>query len=74
MPPLWAKVQAINQYLEPVMKKELMRYLGMVGYYRGFCRNFLTVIAPLTDLLKANVRYLWCPDCQKAFETEGDPL
>ncbi len=34
--PLSAKVQAICDYLVPTMKKELMRFLGLVGYYRSF--------------------------------------
>lgn len=67
--PLQAKVQAIDEYPPPATKKELMRFLGLVGYYRGFCRNFSTVVAPLTDLLKANVKYIWSPLCQKAFES-----
>ena len=66
--PLQAKVQAVDQYPPPATKKELMRFLGLVGFYRGFCRNFSTVVAPLTDLLKANVKYIWSPLCQKAFE------
>lgn len=66
--PLRAKVQAIDQYPPPATKKELMSFLGLVGYYRGFCRNFSTVVAPLTDLLKAKVKFIWSPLCQKAFE------
>ncbi len=53
--PLSAKVQAICEYPAPITKKELMRFLGLVGYYRSFCRNFSSVVAPLTDLLKAKV-------------------
>lgn len=57
--PLRAKVQAVEQYPPPATKKELMRFLGLVGYYRGFCRNFSTVVAPMTDLLKAKAKYIW---------------
>lgn len=45
-----------------------MRFLGLVGYYRSFCRNFSTVVAPLTDLLKAKVTFVWSASCQQAFE------
>lgn len=38
--PVQEKVQAVEQYPPPAMKKELMRFLGLVGYYRSFCRNF----------------------------------
>ena len=66
--PLLAKVQAVAGYPPPLTKKELMRFLGLVGYYRCFCRNFSTVVAPLTDLLKAKVTFIWSPLCQQAFE------
>lgn len=29
---------------------------------------FFTVVAPLTDLLKGKVKFIWSPVCQKAFE------
>ncbi len=49
--PVRAKVQAIDDYAPPPTKKALMRFLGLVGYYRCFCRTFSTVVAPLTNLL-----------------------
>ncbi len=47
-----AKVSATEEYPVPTTKKELQRFLGLVGYYRSFCKNFSTVVAPLTDLPK----------------------
>ena len=67
--PVRAKVQAIDDYAPPTTKKELMRFLGLVGYYRCFCRNFSSVVAPLTDMLKAKAKYMWSSECQKAFES-----
>ncbi len=66
--PVRAKVLAIDQFSPPTTKRELMRFLGMVGYYRGFCRNFSTVVAPLTNLLSFKVKFDWSPQCQCAFE------
>uniref|UniRef100_A0A8C1I8K6 Gypsy retrotransposon integrase-like protein 1 n=1 Tax=Cyprinus carpio TaxID=7962 RepID=A0A8C1I8K6_CYPCA len=66
--PVRAKVEAIDQFPSPTTKKELMRFLGLVGYYRGFCRNFSTVVAPLTDLLKAKAAFVWTSACQVAFQ------
>ncbi len=68
MCPVQAKVLAIQQFPSPSTKKELMRFLGMVGYYRGFCSNFSTVVSPLTDLLKSSVKFDWSENCQRAFE------
>lgn len=66
--PIRAKVEAIDQFPPPSSKKELMRFLGMAGYYRQFCQNFSTVATPLTKLLSSKVRFEWTLDCQKAFE------
>ncbi len=66
--PVQAKVFASQQFPSPSTKKELMRFLGMVGYYRGFCANFSTVVSPLTDLLKSSVKFDWSKNCQRAFE------
>ena len=46
--PIAEKVRAVQCYPPPTTK-ELMHFLGLVGYYRGFCRNFSEVVAPLTD-------------------------
>ena len=67
--PVVAKVSAVSQYPAPTTKKELLRFLGLVGYYRCFCRNFSTVVTPLTNLLKSSVEFIWSDECQKAFES-----
>ncbi len=56
--PLSSKVQAICYYTVPTTKKELMHFLGLVGYYRSFCHKFSSVVAPLTDLLKAKAKFV----------------
>ena len=66
--PVDAKVRAVAQYPAPTTKKELMRFLGLVGYYRSFCKNFSTVVAPLTDLLKGKAKFVWSSHCQSAFD------
>ena len=66
--PTHAKVEAIVNFPEPRNKRELMRFLGMAGYYRRFCRNFATVCYPLTSLLSKDVRFVWSGECKDAFE------
>ena len=65
--PIQAKVQAIDAFPTPVGKKQLMRFLGMAGYYRKFCPNFSTIAEPLTHLLGKRVKFVWSPACEKAF-------
>ncbi|KAI3356202.1 hypothetical protein L3Q82_017180, partial [Scortum barcoo] len=66
--PVRAKVLAIDQFPVPTTKKELSRFLGMAGYYRGFCKDFSTVAAPLTSLLSSKAKFVWSPVSQHAFE------
>ena len=66
--PIAEKVRAVQCYPPPTTKKELLHFLGMVGYYRGFCRNFSEVVEPLTVLLETRVTFVWSSSCEKAFE------
>ena len=45
-----------------------MRFLGMAGYYRKFCKNFSGIAEPLTDLLKKSTKFKWNDKCQVAFD------
>ena len=47
-----AKVEAILKFPAPTDKCEVMRFLGMAGYYCKFCCNFSVVVEPLTSLLQ----------------------
>ena len=38
--PVEAKVENISDFPIPTCKRQLMRFLGMAGYYRKFCNNF----------------------------------
>lgn len=67
--PIEAKVTAILDFPLPSTRKALQCFLGMAGYYRSFCRNFSTIVRPLTDLLSPKVNFLWSPECQQAFES-----
>lgn len=49
--PVDAKISAVMEFPVPKNKRELRRFLGMAGYYRGFCHNFASVVSPLTNLL-----------------------
>ena len=45
-----------------------MRFLGMAGYYRKFCKNFLRIAEPLINLLKKSTKFKWNDKCQDAFD------
>lgn len=66
--PVDAKVKAISEFPEPTCKRQLMRFLGMAGYYRKFCSNFSVIAAPLTNLLRKGMKFVWNDQCQEAFD------
>ena len=65
--PKKANVEAIIALPPPTSRKEVMRFLGMAGFYRRFCTNFSTVAAPLTNLTSTSVPFKWTPDCDQSF-------
>ena len=66
--PMFAKIQAINNFPIPSSKKQVMCFLGMAGYYRKFCNKCSCMSAPLTDRLKKNCKFVWNETCQNSFE------
>ena len=66
--PSSSKVQAIKDFPVPTNRKGVQRLIGLVGYYRKFCPNLSTILAPLTDLNSPKVRFQWSDECQKSFE------
>ena len=64
--PLEAKVNAISEFPVPKCKRQLMRFLGMAGYYRKFCKKFSGIAEPLTNLLKKSTKFKWNDKCQDA--------
>lgn len=59
-----AKVRAIVDFPVPCTRTQLMRPLGMCGFY--FVPNFAAVTAPLTNLLRKSVKWVWSDKCQEA--------
>ncbi|KAK3102916.1 hypothetical protein FSP39_014938 [Pinctada imbricata] len=66
--PIMAKVEAISKFPIPTNKKEIMRFLGMAGFYRKCCPNFSSVVGPLTNLLQKRVNFAWTNDCDESFK------
>ncbi|KAL6490059.1 hypothetical protein MHYP_G00004040 [Metynnis hypsauchen] len=66
--PVDAQISAILHFPVPSTRRELRRFLGMAGYYRCFCKNFSTVVTPLTSLLSPSKSFDWNSDCQHAFD------
>ena len=66
--PVEAKAEAIRNFPPPRNRREFRRFLGMVGLYRKFCKNFTHMTLPLTKLLKKDEKFRWGDPCQKSFK------
>lgn len=52
-----AKVSPLANRLPPKNVREVQMFLGLANYYRQFIRNFASLVAPLTELLKKEVKF-----------------
>ncbi|KAG6515906.1 hypothetical protein ZIOFF_026344 [Zingiber officinale] len=62
------KVLAIVEWQTPSTIPELRLFLGLANYYHKFIAGYSKKAAPLTDLLKKNMRWEWSDACKEAFE------
>ena len=62
------KCNAIVNYPEPKNQRDVRAFLGFVGYYRHFIKNFSKITLPLTALLKKDTNFVWSPFCDEAFK------
>ena len=65
--PLPAKTEAIRAMHSPVNPKQVRAFLGLVGYYRKFIKNFAKIVKPLTMLTRIDVRFEWKKTHHNAF-------
>ena len=63
-----SKIEAIVDWERPRNVADIRSFLGLVGYYMKFVKDFSNIAAPLTRLIKKNVRFEWDEDCELAFQ------
>ena len=63
-----SKIQAIANWLTPQNIKELRSFLGLVGYYRRFVKDFGIINRSLLNLLKKGTIFVWTSQTEEAFQ------
>jgi len=63
------KVRDILNWKPPISMHQVRSFLGLVGYYRRFIPDFSKISKPIIELLKNQVKFVWSPECNEAFET-----
>ncbi|KAL4136407.1 hypothetical protein QTP88_007955 [Uroleucon formosanum] len=61
------KIECIVNYPVPDNTKKIKSFLGLIGYYRKFIKDFSKKAKPLTNLLKQNQPFIWSDSCEDSF-------
>ena len=61
------KVEAVMSWERPKSAFEIYSFLGL-AYYRRFIEDFSRLVAPMTRLIRKEVKFEWNDPCEKAFQ------
>ncbi|WVZ15157.1 hypothetical protein V8G54_012723, partial [Vigna mungo] len=62
-----SKLVAVHAWPQPSNLKQLRGFLGLTGHYRRFVKQYTSIVAPLTDLLKKDA-FQWTKKATTVFE------
>jgi ribonuclease HI len=60
-------MEAITNFPKPIKVRDVQAFLGLIGYFRIFVRNFAERARPLYQLLKQDQPWQWTKDCEESF-------
>ena len=62
------KVELIVKLPSPTNVKGVRQFLGHIGFYRRFIKDFSKLTRPLCELLVKDAKFIWDERCQRSFE------
>ena len=68
------KIEAIESWPQPKTVTQVRSFLGLAGFYRRFVNDFGSITAPMNELTKKDVPFLWGDAQQEAFVILKDKL
>ncbi|KAL4387763.1 hypothetical protein GQ457_09G017540 [Hibiscus cannabinus] len=68
------KVKAIREWPTPTSISEVRSFHGLASFYRRFVKDFSTIAAPLTEIIKKSVGFTWGVAQDEAFLALKDKL
>ena len=68
------KVEKIKNWAVPQNVHDIRVFTGLTSYYRSFVKDYAKVAAPLHELTKKNVEFVWEERHEEAFQALKDAL
>ena len=62
------KVEVVMSWERPKSVFKIRSFLGLVGYYRRFIKDFSRLATPMTRLTRKEVKFEWNDLCEEAFQ------
>ena len=56
------------EWVAPRNVNEVRYFMGLVGYYRRFIKNFSQISYPITSLQRKGKKIGWKKECEASFE------
>jgi len=67
------KIMIVTQWSTPITVRQIPQF-GLASWYHRFIRDFSATAAPLTRLIRKNVKWCWGPEEDRAFQQLKDAL
>ena len=72
--PLKDYLTAVKNFPAPETKKNIRQFLGKVNFHHKFIPHSATILDPLHNLLRKDVKFVWSIECQESFKKIKDLL